>query len=131
MQPHRWWPYFPLLFCFYAQDLFTPIILSVLIAYAANPLVAAIEAIRIPRAFAALLVVFTLVFGVGFGAYVLRNQANVVLQTLPTLVSAQKPHSRMVDRRWPWLLPEFPTSGGCHCCDPPRGSEEFRYIPGS
>jgi predicted PurR-regulated permease PerM len=67
----------------YAQDLFTPIILSVLIAYAANPLVTAIQSIRIPRALAALLVVFGLVFGAGFGAYLLRNQANVVLQTLP------------------------------------------------
>ena len=67
----------------YAQDLFTPIILSVLIAYAANPLVAAIQSIRIPRALAALLVVSSLVFGIGLGGYVLRNQANTVLQTLP------------------------------------------------
>jgi hypothetical protein len=67
----------------YAQDLCTPIILSVLIAYAANPLVAAIQSIRIPRALAALLVVSSLVFGIGLGGYVLRNQANTVLQTLP------------------------------------------------
>lgn len=67
----------------YAQDLFTPIILSMLIAYAANPLVTAIQSIRIPRALAALLVVFGLVLGAGFGAYLLRDQAIVVLQTLP------------------------------------------------
>ena len=67
----------------YAQDLFAPIILSMLIAYASSPLVTAIQSVRIPRALAALLVVFGLVFGAGFGAYLLRNQAIVVLQTLP------------------------------------------------
>src|SRR5688572_17878081 len=67
----------------YAQDLFTPIILSCLIAYAANPLVEVIQSIRIPRAVAALLVVASLVFGTCLGAYLLRNQAITVLQTLP------------------------------------------------
>src|SRR5678815_478429 len=67
----------------YAQDLFTPIILSILIAYAANPVVAAVQSLHIPRAVASLLLVFGLVFAVGFGAYLLRDQVNVVLETLP------------------------------------------------
>jgi len=67
----------------YAQDLFTPIILSILIAYAANPVVAAVQSLHIPRAVAALLVVFGLVFAAGLGTYLLRGQVNVVLETLP------------------------------------------------
>jgi len=67
----------------YAQDLFTPIVLSVLIAYVVNPLVTAAQSLHIPRALAALLLVFGLVFAVGFGAYLLRGQINVVLETLP------------------------------------------------
>jgi len=67
----------------YAQDFFTPIILSILIAYAANPVVAAVQSLHIPRAVAALLVVFGLVFAAGLGAYLLRGQVNVVLETLP------------------------------------------------
>ena len=66
-----------------AQDLFTPIVLSVLIAYAANPVVTALQSLHIPRAVAALLVIFGLVFSAGLGAYLLRGQANVVLETLP------------------------------------------------
>ena len=67
----------------YAQDLFTPIVLSALIAYAANPLVTAVQSIHIPRAVAALLVVFGLIFGAGLGAYLLSGQVNVVLENLP------------------------------------------------
>jgi predicted PurR-regulated permease PerM len=67
----------------YAQDLFTPIILSVLIAYAVNPLVTTIQLLRIPRPIAALFVVSSLILGAGLGTYFLRNQANAVLQTLP------------------------------------------------
>lgn len=67
----------------YAQDLFVPIVLSVLIAYAANPLVTAVESLHIPRALAALLLVFGLVSAAGCGAYLLRGQVNAVLQSLP------------------------------------------------
>ena len=67
----------------YAQDLFTPVVLSVLIAYAANPLVTAVQSIHIPRGIAALLVVFGLIFAAGLGAYLLSGQVNVVLENLP------------------------------------------------
>jgi len=67
----------------YAQDLFAPIVLSILIAYAANPLVNAIQWLHIPRPIAALLVVLGLAFGAGLSAYLLRQQAFVVLESLP------------------------------------------------
>ena len=43
----------------------------------------AVQSLRLPRAIAAALVVFGLVFAAGFGAYLLRGQVNVALQTLP------------------------------------------------
>src|SRR4030095_4829398 len=67
----------------YAQDLFAPIVLSILIAYATNPLVNAIQWLHIPRTIAALLVVLGLAFGFGLGAYLLRQQAIVVVESLP------------------------------------------------
>jgi predicted PurR-regulated permease PerM len=67
----------------YAQDLFVPIVLAVLIAYAAAPLVTAIAALRIPRTLAAGLVVVLMVSVVGCAAYLLRHQATTVLQSLP------------------------------------------------
>ena len=67
----------------YAQDLFVPIVLSVLIAYVTAPLVSAVESLRVPRALAAVFVVFALLGVAGGGAYLLRHQATVVLQNLP------------------------------------------------
>jgi len=67
----------------YAQDFFTPIVLSVLIAYAANPVVTAVQSLHIPRAVSALFVVFGLIFATGLGAYLLRGQVNVAFETLP------------------------------------------------
>ena len=52
----------------YAQDLFTPIVLAALIAYAANPVVTAVQSLHIPRAVAALFAVFGLIFAAGLGA---------------------------------------------------------------
>jgi predicted PurR-regulated permease PerM len=67
----------------YAEDLFVPIVLSVLIAYVTAPLVSAVESLRLPRALAAVFVVLALLGAAGAGAYLLRHQATVVLQSLP------------------------------------------------
>jgi predicted PurR-regulated permease PerM len=67
----------------YAQDLFVPIVLAALIAYAVSPLVKHVEALRIPRALAALLVLAALISTIGYGMFMLRHQATVVLEGLP------------------------------------------------
>lgn len=67
----------------YAQDLFVPIAISVLIAYALNPLVTLLEHLRIPRAIAAALVILGLLGSAGYGMYALRYQAQSVIESLP------------------------------------------------
>ena len=70
----------------YAQELFIPIVLGVLIAYALNPLVSGLTRLRIPRTVAATLVILGIIGGVASGLYALRNQASAALETLPETV---------------------------------------------
>jgi len=71
------------LFLGYAQAVFVPLVLAVLIAYPLDPIVTAITRLRIPRAWAAGLVITGVLAGVGFGAYTLRHHAMAVLDGLP------------------------------------------------
>ena len=82
----------------YGQDLFVPIVLALLIAFAAAPLVTALGALRIPRTLAAGLVVVLMVYGVGWGAYLLRHQASVVLETLPEAITKVRRKIQEVQR---------------------------------
>ena len=81
----------------YAQDLFVPIVVAVLIAYALDPLVTVVTRLRIPRVVAAAIVLFGLLGAVGGGAYALRHQANAVLESLPA--AAQRLQQRIRDLR--------------------------------
>ena len=67
----------------YAQELFIPLVISVLIAFALNPFVTLLERIHVHRTIASAVVVTLLIVSTGFGAYALRNQANTVLENVP------------------------------------------------
>src|SRR5688572_4020757 len=66
----------------YAQDLFIPVVLAILIAYALHPVVTWLTWLRIPRVIAAAIVVFGLLAGVGLGSYALRGQAVNAIENL-------------------------------------------------
>ena len=67
----------------YAQELFVPLVLSILIAFALNPFVTLMERLHVHRTLAAAIVVTLLIIFTGFGAYALRYQANIVLENVP------------------------------------------------
>ena len=67
----------------WAQEVFIPIVLSVLISYALDPLVHGLEKIRIPRSAAAALVVGSLAFGMGYTVWTLSDDAAAVVAQLP------------------------------------------------
>ena len=70
----------------YAQQLFVPLVLSILIAFALNPFVTMLERWHVYRSIAAAIVVTLSIFAVGCGAYALRNQATVVLENAPDAI---------------------------------------------
>jgi predicted PurR-regulated permease PerM len=71
----------------YSQELFIPLVLSILFAYALNPFVNLLERFRIHRTIAAALVVISLCAAIASGAYALRQQATVVLDNIPAAVA--------------------------------------------
>ena len=81
----------------YAQDLFLPIVLAVLVAYAVEPVVSAVTRLRIPRPLAAAIVMVGLLCAIGFGVYGLRNQAVGAIGSLPA--AAQKLRQKMQELR--------------------------------
>jgi predicted PurR-regulated permease PerM len=67
----------------WAQEAFIPIVLSILISYALDPVVTAVMRARLPRA-AAAAVVMTLLSGVfGYTVYVLSDDATAIVAQLP------------------------------------------------
>jgi predicted PurR-regulated permease PerM len=67
----------------WAQEVFIPIVLSVLVSYALEPIVAWMIGIRIPRALAAALVVALLTGSIGYGVYAMSDDASAVVAQLP------------------------------------------------
>ena len=72
----------------WAQEVFIPIVLSVLISYALEPLVLSLMRVRVPRIAAAALVVAAIASGLGYSAWTLRNDAADIVAKLPE--AAQK-----------------------------------------
>jgi len=66
-----------------AQDCLIPLVLSLLVSYALDPIVTWLTARRVPRALAAAVVILTLAGGAGYGLYSLRDQATAILEQLP------------------------------------------------
>jgi predicted PurR-regulated permease PerM len=66
-----------------AADFLVPIVAGVLLAYALTPLVERVEQARVPRAIAAMVVLFTIVGLAGATAWWLRHDAAAVVAELP------------------------------------------------
>jgi predicted PurR-regulated permease PerM len=77
----------------WAQEVFVPIVLGVLISYALDPIVAWLRRLGVPRLLGATLVVGASVTLLCGGGYMLRDQAWQVIDNLPT--TAQKVRAAM------------------------------------
>ena len=67
----------------YAQTVFIPLVLGLLMSYALDPAVTKLQKLRIPRAVGAGILILALVGGGGFMLYQLRAQAQQIIQQLP------------------------------------------------
>ena len=68
---------------YWAQPVFIPIVLSILISYALEPLVRVMMRIWLPRLVASALVVATLTGVLGYSGYALADDASAIVATLP------------------------------------------------
>jgi predicted PurR-regulated permease PerM len=67
----------------WASDVFIPIVLSVLISYALEPIVLGLIRLRLPRLLASALVVLSLTGAFGYTAYSLSDDATAIVASLP------------------------------------------------
>jgi predicted PurR-regulated permease PerM len=67
----------------WAQSFLVPVLLGIVISYTLNPLVAWLEAVKIPRAVGTVLVMASVIGGLSLGAYSLRGQAQTIIEQLP------------------------------------------------
>jgi predicted PurR-regulated permease PerM len=81
----------------WAQAVFIPIVLSLLISFALEPIVRALTHLRLPRLAASALVVISLVAAVGSTAYVLSDDAAAIVADLPTAASRLRETMRRSD----------------------------------
>jgi predicted PurR-regulated permease PerM len=86
-----------MLILWWAQEVFIPIVLSVLLSYALDPMVIWLARLRVPRVVGAGLVVGGLVCGTGFIAWTLKDDATEIVSQLPA--AAQKLRRTMVNNR--------------------------------
>jgi predicted PurR-regulated permease PerM len=68
---------------FWARAFLIPLLLGIVISYTLYPLVAWLEAIRIPRVVATLIVMASLIGSLAFGMYSLRGQMQAIVEQLP------------------------------------------------
>jgi predicted PurR-regulated permease PerM len=71
------------LFLHYAEAVFVPVVLAILIGYALDPLVTKLCHWHLPRAGASILVILAVLLGLGWGAYRLRHHVAAVVESLP------------------------------------------------
>ena len=86
----------------WAQEAFIPIVLSILISYALEPIVAAMTRARIPRILGAGLVVLTTGSALGYGIYSLSDDATAIVAQLPE--AAQRLRRSMQRDRTPGAI---------------------------
>jgi len=72
-----------LLVLHYAQSVFIPLVLGLLISYALGPVVTRLQKFRVPRAISAGVLLLALVAGSGYLIYELRFQVQEIIQQLP------------------------------------------------
>jgi predicted PurR-regulated permease PerM len=68
---------------YWAREVFIPIVLSVLMSYALEPIVSAFMRLRLPRVVAALLVMILFTGGVMYGGYALSDDAAAMVASVP------------------------------------------------
>lgn len=68
---------------YWAREVFIPIILSVLISYALEPIVRMLMRVRLPRVLASAVVMVLLTGLVGYGGYALSDDASAIVAELP------------------------------------------------
>jgi predicted PurR-regulated permease PerM len=67
----------------WAQSFVVPLLLGIVISYTLNPLVAWLEAIKIPRVVGTVIVMTSVVGALVLGAYSLRGQMQTIIEQLP------------------------------------------------
>src|SRR5688500_10557292 len=67
----------------WAREVFIPIVVAVLISYALDPVVGWLMRMRMPRMLASAVVMTLLTASVGYGAYVLTDDATAIVAQLP------------------------------------------------
>jgi predicted PurR-regulated permease PerM len=67
----------------WAQSFLVPLLLGIVITYTLNPLVAWLEAIRIPRVAGTVIVMASVIGALAFGTYSLRGQVQTIIEQLP------------------------------------------------
>ena len=81
----------------WAQAVFIPLVVGILINYALSPLVTAMQKWHIPRAIGAAVLLLGIVGGVGFMAYSLSDEASNMIETLP---EAAKKFRHTLNKEW-------------------------------
>ena len=74
----------------WAQAVFIPLVLALVVSYALNPLVDRLERIAIPRGISAAVLLLAIVLGAGWAAWSMRDEAASVIDTLPEAVQKFK-----------------------------------------
>ena len=67
----------------WAQGFVVPLLLGIVIAYTLNPLVAWLEAIKIPRVAGTVIVMASVIGGLALGTYSLRGEVQTIIEQLP------------------------------------------------
>jgi predicted PurR-regulated permease PerM len=67
----------------WAQAFVVPLLLGIVVAYTLNPLVAWLEAIKIPRAAGTIIVMASVISATVLGTYSLRGQVQTIIEQLP------------------------------------------------
>ncbi|HLA74965.1 MAG TPA: AI-2E family transporter [Gammaproteobacteria bacterium] len=70
----------------WGQAFFIPLVVGILITYALSPLVTGLENLKVPRVLGAAIVLITIVGGISYSVYTLRDDVAVVVEQLPTAV---------------------------------------------
>ena len=81
----------------WAQAVFIPLVVGIMINYALSPLVTAMQKWHIPRAIGAAVLLLGIVGGVGFMAYSLSDEASNLIETLP---EAAKKFRHTLNKEW-------------------------------
>lgn len=81
----------------WAQAVFIPLVIGLMISYALSPLVNGMEKWHIPRAIGAAILLFSIIGGVGATAYSLRDEASSMISSLPEEAAKFR---RTLNKQW-------------------------------